>query len=360
VAIKSNAQTHSSKRHAAANPPAQQDSASTSWTFAASGDSRNCGDIVMPAIAAGARKNAARFYWHLGDFRAIYNFDEDIQHQIVHIAKPLSISDYEDLSWNDFIQNQLLPFGSTPVFLAIGNHEIIPPKTRERYLLQFADWIDTPSLRKQRLNDDGEDFGLRAYYHWIEDGVDFITLDNATLDQFDSGQLAWLEKVLNADSANPQIHTIVAGMHRALPESISRGHSMNESAESTARGLRAYADLLNAQNAAHKHVYVLQSHSHYFMDRIFNTKYWQDHGGVLPGWIVGTAGAQRYAFPNDYEPQPAWRKDTYGYLLGTVKPDGQIDFAFQKVSEADVPEGIASHYYPDFIRWCFAENSIAH
>ncbi len=48
------------------------------FKFAVSGDSRNCGDIVMPAIAASVLKSGANFYWHLGDFRAIYDFDEDM------------------------------------------------------------------------------------------------------------------------------------------------------------------------------------------------------------------------------------------------------------------------------------------
>src|SRR5580698_5901480 len=47
------------------------------WKFAISGDSRNCGDIVMPAIAAQVRADGAEFYWHLGDYRALSNFDED-------------------------------------------------------------------------------------------------------------------------------------------------------------------------------------------------------------------------------------------------------------------------------------------
>ena len=47
------------------------------WTFAVSGDSRNCGDVVMPAIAAGVHRDHAAFYWHLGDFRAINDFDQD-------------------------------------------------------------------------------------------------------------------------------------------------------------------------------------------------------------------------------------------------------------------------------------------
>ena len=43
------------------------------WRFIVSGDSRNCGDVVMPAIAAQAiEKYQPAFYWHLGDLRAIY------------------------------------------------------------------------------------------------------------------------------------------------------------------------------------------------------------------------------------------------------------------------------------------------
>src|SRR5260370_10475828 len=42
------------------------------WSFAVSGDSRNCGDVVMPAIAADAIKHNVAFYWHLGHLRAIY------------------------------------------------------------------------------------------------------------------------------------------------------------------------------------------------------------------------------------------------------------------------------------------------
>jgi hypothetical protein len=352
------AQGRSSRsRHTARTAPVPEPAAAR-WTFAIAGDSRNCGDVVMPAIAVRARQSGARFYWHLGDFRAIYNFDEDILHQPEHIARPLNILGYEELAWNDFIQNQLVPFGTLPVFLAIGNHETIPPKTREEYLLQFADWIDTPALRRQRLSDDGHDFRLKTYYHWIEAGVDFINLDNATPDQFDSAQLAWFEKVLDADSANPQIHAIVAGMHAALPESVSEDHSMNQSAAGIESGRRVYADLLKAQNAAHKHVYILESHSHYFMDGIFDTEYWRNHGGVLPGWIIGTAGAQRYALPPN-SPLSA-KKDVYGLLTGSVQPDGEIDFSFQTLIESDVPATVVSRYTPEFVHWCFAENSVAH
>jgi calcineurin-like phosphoesterase family protein len=342
------------------NSSAPVGQAGGSWSFAASGDSRNCGDVVMPAIADGAARAGASFYWHLGDFRAIYNFDEDIQHQPAYLAKPLNILGYEEIAWEDFIESQLKPFGILPIYLTMGNHEAIPPKTREDYLIQFADWLETPRLREQRLSDDPRDFRLHSYYHWIERGVDFITLDNATPDQFDRAQITWLEKTLKADSSNPDVHTVVAGMHKPLPESISTDHSMNESAAGIESGHRAYADLLKLQNDAHKRVYVLASHSHYYMEGIFNTDYWRSHGGVLPGWIVGTAGAQRYPLPKNSSSASEAQMDVYGFLLGTVKPNGETQFTFQRLGESDVPATVVDRYTQQFVHWCFAENSVAH
>lgn len=153
---------------ASGSGPAGQatDAVAATWKFAVSGDSRHCGDVVMPGIAAAVRQSGAAFYWHLGDFRAIYSFDEDIQHQPEHLAKPLFIADYEDSAWDDFIRNQLMPFGSLPVYLAIGNHETTAPKTRDQYLIQFADWLNQPVLRAQQLSNDGTDFKLKTYFHW--------------------------------------------------------------------------------------------------------------------------------------------------------------------------------------------------
>ncbi|MGH9684884.1 MAG: hypothetical protein ACRD4S_14885 [Candidatus Acidiferrales bacterium] len=330
------------------------------WSFAASGDSRNCGDVVMPAIAAGAKQRGASFYWHLGDFRAIYKFDEDMQHQPENVAKPMVIIDYERRAWNDFLQNQIAPFGDLPVFLGIGNHETIPPKTRDQYIIQFADWLDSPVLRAQRLKDDPHSHALTTYYHWIQRGVDFINLDNATADQFDRAQMAWFKKTLRADESNPEVHTIVLGMHEALPESISKGHSMNESPTGTESGREVYADLLKAQNDAHKHVYILASHSHFYMEGIFNTEYWRANGGVLPGWIVGTAGAERYALPTGSDKARAAKTNVYGYLLGSVKPNGVIDFAFRQLNESDIPAAVTERYSQQFVHWCFAENSEGH
>ncbi len=336
---------------------AQEQSPSAPWNFAVSGDSRNCGDVVMPAIAAGAVAHHAAFYWHLGDLRKIYDFDEDMQHEPEHLSKPMTISEYEQIAWPDFITSQINSFGSLPFFLGIGNHETIAPKTRELFVQQFADWLDEPVLREQRLRDDPANHMLEAYYHWIDRGVDFINLDNATADQFDNAQMKWFEGVLRHDTDNDEIHTLIVGMHEALPDSISAGHSMNESAQGTESGLRAYLDLLKIQNDAHKRVYVLASHSHYYMANIFNTDYWRTHGGVLPGWIIGTAGAVRYPLPPNYKDADAAETNVYGYLLATVQPDGQIQFTFEKLATSDIPAPVTQRFTSAFVGWCFAQNS---
>jgi hypothetical protein len=328
--------------------------------FAVSGDSRNCGDVVMPAIAAKVRDEAPAFYWHLGDFRAIYTFDEDMQHQPEHLAKAMTISEYETIAWDDFVQNQIAPFAPVPVFLGIGNHETIPPMTREQYLPEFADWLDAPVIRDQRLRDDPNDHRLRTYYHWVMAGADFINLDNASADQFDHAQLKWFDALISRDESNAEIKTIVVGMHEALPDSISANHSMNESIVGTDSGRRVYQRLLHAQNDAHKHVYVLASHSHYFMENIFNTEAWRKNGGVLPGWIIGTAGAVRYVLPDDRSGAAAAMTNVYGYLSATLRADGELTLQFRKLEESDVPPAVAARFTTQFVHWCFAENSNAH
>ena len=339
--------------------PSSEQAAPASWSFAASGDSRNCGDVVMPGIAAGVLAHHASFYWHLGDLRAIYNFDEDMQHEPEHREKPMSILDYQNSAWDDFIDNQITPFETVPFFLGIGNHETISPKSREEFIQQFADWLDAPVLQSQRLADNRRDHRVRAYYHWVMNRVDFIYFDNATPDQFDGGQMKWAKRVIEHDAKDPAISTIVAGMHRALPDSISFGHSMNESPEGVESGRRVYQYLLGAQNEGHKKVYVLASHSHFYMENIYNTEYWRAHGGILPGWIVGTAGAVRYPLPEGSNQARAAKTNVYGYLIGTVGPTGEIQFEFQPLAESDVPSEVTARFTPDFVHWCFAENSQA-
>lgn len=317
------------------------------WTFAVSGDSRNCGDVVMPAIAAGVRASGAEFYWHLGDFRAIYTFDEDMGPQT-------NIAAYEARAWPDFIAGQIAGFGELPVFLAMGNHETISPATRESWLIQFVDWLDSPVLRAQRLRDDPQDHKLRAYYHWLSHGVDFITLDNASQDQFDDAQIAWFDALVKRDEASPEIRTIVVGMHEALPGSIGASHSMSEWAQGRHSGRAVYETLWHAQDSAHKRVYVLASHSHFYMEDVYDTSTWK--GRVLPGWIVGTAGAIRYRLPAAAGPKQNARTAVSGYMIGAVSADGTMEFSFHQVSLDDLWRADEGKHPEALVKWCYSEN----
>jgi hypothetical protein len=327
----------------------------TAWHFAVSGDSRNCGDVVMPSIAADARSNQAAFYWHLGDLRAIYDFDEDFR----ALHPKSTIVEYTSTAWIDFQRNQVAAFGTMPFFLGIGNHETIPPKTREEFIITFADWLDAPEIREQRLKDDPQDHKLRTYYHWIREGVDFINLDNATPDQFDAAQIKWLTSVLQSDRQNPGIRAVVVGMHEALPESLARGHSMSDAPTAEATGLQVYALLLEFHKS--KPLYVLASHSHFVMEGIFETPYWHEHGGVLPGWIIGTGGAVRYALPPEASQAKFARTHVYGYLLATVNAeadrDDPIHFEFREVSQAAVPAGLVQRFGGDLVDRCYQDNA---
>src|SRR3989442_12860440 len=42
---------------------ASQTTSAQTWNFAVAGDSRNCGDVVMPAIAQHVHRSNAAFYW---------------------------------------------------------------------------------------------------------------------------------------------------------------------------------------------------------------------------------------------------------------------------------------------------------
>jgi hypothetical protein len=332
-------------------------SAGVTWRFAVSGDSRNCGDVVMPAIARGVKKDGAQFYWHLGDFRAIYDFDQDML--AAHGGK-LLIAQYQRSAWDDFIANQLMPFGATSVYLGIGNHELVPPMTRADYVAQFADWLDAPELRDQRLADDPTDRRLKTYYHWKHGPVDFISMDNASAEQFDDSQLAWFERTLAKAKADPTVKAVVVGMHEALPNSFSCGHGMNDSAAGTESGRRVYRDLLQWSKETGKSVRLLASHSHFVLGDLYATPYWKNSKaegrGVLSGWLNGAAGAVRYALPPDLPAGTFAKTGVYGYLLGTVKSDGDVGFEFKEVRRQDVPEEIVARYGKKTVDDCFAGN----
>src|SRR5215831_4485823 len=77
---------------------------------------RRCGNA---GNRGGALMDGAAFYWHLGDFRAMYAVDEDI----AQAGGPRDLKAYQQMAWDDFIERQLASFGSLPVYLGRGNHE---------------------------------------------------------------------------------------------------------------------------------------------------------------------------------------------------------------------------------------------
>lgn len=354
------------------------------WRFIVSGDSRNCGDVVVPTIAAdSAERYRPSFYWHLGDLRAIYKIDEDMAGAAQQSGQPLSCQSYLERAWPDVIEHQIAPFGSTPFYIGIGNHEVVPPKDNPpgQFTAQFKDQLLAPAIKAQRLKDKECDNPHqqtatpeclvlpRNYYHWIQGGVDFIYLDNAR-NIFGDDQINWLKKTLASARSNAEVRSVVVGMHEALPKSISADHAMcdihhapearppNDKYpydESCGDGEQVYVELLKFQNAdPKKHVYVLASHSHFYMQGIFNTRPQPER---LQGWIVGTAGAVRYSLPKASAKPDAARTNVYGYLLGTVDQNGKIDFKFQEVKEADVPSATRKQYPATLVHWCFAHNS---
>jgi hypothetical protein len=344
------------------------------WKFIVSGDSRNCGDIVMPAIAAqGIEKYQPEFYWHLGDLRAIYKIDEDMAGAAQNNGQHLSCDSYQKSAWQDVIEHQIVPFGTTRFYLGVGNHEVIPPKTITEYSSTFQDWLLTPRLLMQ--GKEKQDIAsaksgacqkiaarpyltVTPYYHWIRGEVDFIYLDNSS-GVFSRNQLDWFDCILERAHNNDAIKTVVVGMHEALPSSRASDHAMCDNAikepaqrkESCDSGKHVYDSLVDFQKT--KKVYVLASHSHFYLKGIFDN---QPEANRLEGWIVGTAGAVRYPLPKGTSPGPDAIPDRYGYLLGTVQ-NGAIEFKFQEVAESEVPQDVRRRYPQNLITWCFAQNS---
>ena len=325
------------------------------WSFAVSGDSRNCGDFVMPAIASSVKAEKNAFYWHLGDFRWMSKQDQDLV-AMQSAGKELSMDEYHRMAWDDFLTHQMAAFGSFPVFLGRGNHEMVPPMTRDGYITKFTAFLDRPEIAAQRQADGAGAGPLAPWYHWIQQGVDFITLDNATKDEFSDEQLKWLRGVLDRDLApDSGVRAIVAGMHEALPHSTGSEHAMDDWDLGNRTGELVYTWFYDAQ-AAGKHVYLIASHSHYYSPNIFNTPYWKQHSNrIVPGLIIGTAGAHRYALPKTAD--KAAKTHIYGFVQGLVHADGQIDFKLRELSEDDLVKSRWPNAPLDAIHECVVNNA---
>jgi hypothetical protein len=183
--------------------------------------------------------------------------------------------------------------------------------------------------------------------------MDFISLDNASGNTFDPGQMAWIRTRLTEDRTSRSITTVVVGMHEALPGSKGMSHSMCDAPLGITRGREVYNLLWNLRQSGKK-VYLLASHSHFVMDDVYNTPYWKDK--VLPGWIVGTAGAVRYRLPQGISTDSISRTDVYGYLVATVMSDGSIQFEFEHLSLEDLKAANAGKAPDALVGWCYNEN----
>jgi len=349
---------------AAASPAAAAPAAAPAgtWYFAVSGDSRDCGDLIMPKIAQSLdnlqASTPASFYWHLGDFRRGYGPDCDMvkrdhadwncQTRPENLLPVDQMSTYLFSAWDDFIKEQIDPFGQRPVYLAFGNHETAAGRTRDEMRRKFQKWLTSGPIHLQRLAESSHHFYTDegdSYFHFIQNGVDFITLDNSAPDSFSAQQLDWLQTVLLADEADPKVTTIVAGMHAALPYSKQRGHAMDASCQGQCSGAQAYALLFRSQTRGKK-VYVFASHAHLFVSDLFDQQP-EHQGQVLPGWVVGTAGAQQYLQPAD--------PIQYGYALVAVHPDGTLDVDFREVKRTDPPVKTGTGE-TELAEFCYTQN----
>ena len=346
---------------AAAAPPSQAETKPVAWSFALSGDSRDCGDVIMPKIAAAVAAEEAPgvdLFWHLGDFRRMYDIDCDMlkradpaydcKKRPTASLPDQAMGDYLNAAWGDFIERQLKPFGKLPVLLGIGNHELMG-RSREDARRTFQPWLTQKLIHVQR----GVDASRGIYttegdtsFHVVIKGVDLINLDNADEKAFTPQQILWLSRILAEDAKDDSVKTIVVGLHASLPASSWRGHAMDSSCQGICSGQQAYDLLYRAQRLAgpaekRKRVYLFSSHSHLFDSNIYDTP---EHAGqVLPGWIVGTAGAQQYSDAL-----------VYGYVRVDVNADGTITPVFRPVTRTSPP--LAGPAEGPLVDYCFTEN----
>ena len=87
--------------------------------------------------------------------------------------------------------------------------------------------------------------------------------------KFEAAQVTWLQSVVNRAEKSAKIQTLVVGMHAALPGSLGDSHSMSNWAQGNVTGRQVYEALWHAQSVAHKKVYILASHSHFYMEDVF-------------------------------------------------------------------------------------------
>src|SRR5262249_47793403 len=105
-------------------------------------------------------------------------------------------------AWDDFLAEQIKPFGSLPVFLGIGNHELAGNWMRDDFRRKFQRWFTSAPIHLQRVQEGRREqspfFSTEGAtdYDFVLNGINFIYLDNADLQGFSPAQLDWLRKVV--------------------------------------------------------------------------------------------------------------------------------------------------------------------
>jgi hypothetical protein len=76
---------------------------------------------------------------------------------------------------------------------------------------------------------------------------------------------------------------------------------------------------------------------------------------VVPGVIIGSAGAHRYLLPTTAA--PGSKTHIYGYLQVTVHDDETMDFALKEITEAEMTKHKWTNAPQAAIHECYVGNS---
>jgi len=144
----------------AMKPAAAQQPTGGAWRFVVSGvpgiarrgNAGDCGN--------GRRKIRPAFYWHLRRLRAHLLLSMKTSNTSPNISRNRYRLRITKALRGPTSSTARLRFRIDSFLLGIGNHETIPPlKTREDFLLQFADWLAHACVARASL--EGQPAGLR-------------------------------------------------------------------------------------------------------------------------------------------------------------------------------------------------------
>lgn len=332
------------------------------WVFTAAGASADCGSAVMPAIAAASRAQHAAFHWHLGGFRHGSKVDKDALFlRVMQTPGGVpGILDYAGVAQGDVREHQIKLFAGERIYTTFGAPEEERPLTKYQFQITLREQFEYPELVAQRAADGdrlANGHGLSPpYYHWRERNVEFISIDTSSERWPEPAQQRWIERVVTRAIVDERIRTVVVATHEPLPH--SRALEVDCPPRAVVERREGLYQTFARVAAAGKRIYLLSASQHYFLNDLYATPYWQsaEHGAVvLPGVMVGTAGAERMLAPGS---PPDAAPGDYGYLRAEVAADGEIRFAFVPLTRAELENAPGSDFEPGLGKAC-SEGNIA-